>query len=404
MGAPVKIKLNGMNNRVAEYALPDGKASRAVNCIFDDSGNIIFPNPGRVRKYAGDCKWIFEGDTITLFVEDGSLKKLNSDYTATTLKTGIGSDRVYYTPIADTVYWSNTLARGKIKNSINTEWGVARPPRQPDAVAVSSGGMFAGEYRIAITWLGTDGEEGGTGGGKRVTVSEGGGIHLNNFPAPPDYCTGVCIYVSSVNGKDMYLYGEYPANISELTLAKRICTIPLSTQFAFSPLPRESVIAHYGRIYYIYNDKLYRTEIHRYGLQKAGRFWRFDSDVQTVVSCPNVLYVGTLHKIYSIRNIDGEGAAVIEELKAYGSVKGSECYSPDGDALFMSDRGFIVAKPEGLIEASFADNALPFFDTGTMAVREYDGSRYAFFVGRGATVNNAANADYIAAEALRGSV
>lgn len=405
MGVPVKIALNGMNNRAAEHALPADKARLAVNCIFDDSGNVIFPNPGAVSVYEGDCHSLWQGAGMTLFVEDGSLKKLNDDYTATVLRSGLGSHQAFYALVGSTVYWASHLLSGKIINGVNYEWGTPRPPRQPDCTAVSYGGMFAGEYRVAITWLGSQGEEGGTGASTRVTVAEGGGIVVNNFPTPPSYVTGVLIYVSSVNGKQMWQYGEYAPGIDNITLTKRIGVIPLSTQFAFTPRPKQTILAHYGRIYYTYNNKLYFTELQRYGLQKAGNFWRFDSDVKTVVSCPGVLYIGTLNKLYSIRNIDGENAPVLDELQNCASVTGSECYDPNGvAAYFMSHRGWIEATPAGLRELSFDQVAIPFFGTGTMSVSEIDGLRYLTFIGQDAAANPLTNADHQASEIARGAL
>lgn len=405
MGVPAKVKLNGMNNRAAPNALPENKARLAVNCIFDDEGNIIFPNPGKVSVYAGDCKWLYEGEDVTLFVEGGSLKRLNNDFTATVLQSDIGGSRCFYTEVAGAVYWANELSSGKVVDGVNYAWGAPRPPRQPDCTGVSYGGMFAGDYRVAITWIDAQGEEGGTSNGKRVTVAEGGGIHVANFPTPPTDVTGVAVYVSSVNGKDMYLHGEYAANIDSITLTKRICTIPLSTQFAWTPKPKDTVLAHYGRIYYISGNKLYFTELQRYGLQKAGNFWRFDSDIQVIVSCPNVLYIGTLHKLYSIRGIDGDMPPVAEELQDCGAVKGSECYDQDGvSAYFMSGRGFIKAAPEGLQELSFNDVAIPYFKTGTMAVSEINGLRYVTFVGQDGIQNKKANKEYNIMELARNSL
>lgn len=407
MGSMVKIKLNGLNNKARSESLPADKARNAVGCIFDNDGEIIFPNPGKVSQYAGDCKWLHVGSNITLFVEGGNLKRLNDDNTATVLQSAIGSSRVFYTTVADTTYWANALSSGKIRNGVNSEWGTARPPRQPDATAVNFGGMFAGEYRIAITWLGSDGAEGGTGAGRRVSLVDGEGIHLSNFPVPPAYVTGVCIYVSSVNGKDMYLYGEFAANISDITLTKRICTIPLSTQFAFTPAPTGKIIAHMGHIFYKRDDKVYWTNIHNYGLQRKNQYWRFDSEVQVILSTPPMLYVGTKKRVYQISNIDSpdNSPAQVNLLQSCSSVPGSETSDTDGiHSYFMSDRGFIKAGAEGLQELSFDDCAIPHFGTGTMSYVEIQGLRYLIFTGQNGIANPLSNSDYSAAEALRGSL
>lgn len=389
MSATVKIALNGMNNKERDAAIPKGKAKLAVNCQFDSDGNILFPRPGKTVKYTGDCKWLHEGKDVTLFVEGGDLKRLNSDNTATIVKAGVGGNYISYTIVGTDTYWSNGFASGIVDSTgINREWGTEAPARQPDCTPVTFGGMFGGEYRVAITYLGSTGEEGPTGNSVRLTVPEGGGIHVDNFPTPTSTITGVAVYVSSVNGEDLYLYGEYAANVSDITLTKRICTIPLLTQFAWVPQPQDVILAHYGRIYYAVGSLLYFTEIMRYGIQMGSAYWAFDSNVQTIISCPNVLYVGTQNKVYSIRNIDGDGAAVIAVEKECGTVKSSEAYHQDGVTAFcMSGRGILAFKSEGVTELSYKDMAFPFYESGTTTIQYQDGIETLVFIGQGETLN-----------------
>lgn len=395
----------GLNNKAAASALPIDKCRNAVNVLFADNGEIRYPRPGMTRRYSGVCHSVYMNPTITLFVEAGSLKQLNANNTATTLKTGVGSGKLSYTAVGETIYFANGLASGKIKDGVAMEWGVQRPPRNPDCMAVSYGGLFAGDYRVVITWLGSDGDESGCGNGTRVTVAEGGGIHLTNFPAPPAYVTGVAVYVSSVNGKDLLFYTEYPATANDLTVSKRLCTLPLATQFGFKPLPEGLILAHYGRIYFSVGKHLFWTESHRYGLQRANSYWVFDSDIKTVVSCPTVLYVGTLNRIYKITNIDSEEPAIVVALQACGTVKGSETPDPDGVSTYvMSARGFLKMTPEGIEELSYKDVAIPHFSQGASNVTEINGVKYLTFVGQGGTQNPLADKTYSENELSRSSL
>jgi hypothetical protein len=407
-----KLKFSGMNNRASPEAIPKNKdrsyvdrLRNAANVIFDNDDNIIFPRPGKTLRYSGDCHSIYQGSDITLFAESGGLKKLNTDNTATTLASGLGGSRVFYTPVGDTIYWANDITSGKVRNGVASEWGTVRPPRQADCAAISFGNMFPGDYRVAITWIAD--EESGTGMGRRVAIPDGGGIRIDNFPAPPSYVTGVAVYVSSVNGGDMYLYGEYPANVSEVTVVKHIGTIPLETQFKYPPMPQSGIIAHLGRIYYIRGNKVYWTEAHRYGLQKANSYWTFDSEVKVVVSTLPVLYVGTETRSYGITNIDSpDGSpANIEPYQITAAVKGSETYDKDGkSAYFMTDNGFVRATKEGLVELTYDNVAMPNFEEGTMAVTEINGLKYLVGAFQNGTQNPLANSEYNISEAARGSL
>ena len=106
----------GMNNRANDTGLPMpdkvnpfGKFRNAVNVDFSDDGKVEFPRMGSTRVYAGtDChSWIeYSHDYgLGLFVEGTSLKLLNADFTATTLKT-VGSGPMSYATINDFIYLS----------------------------------------------------------------------------------------------------------------------------------------------------------------------------------------------------------------------------------------------------------------------------------------------------------
>lgn len=407
----IPLQFSGMNNKARPEALPKDKLRNAVNVIFDDDGNIQFPRPGKTIRYAGNCHSVYENKFNTLFVENGVLKRLNNDNTTTSLLATWGNSRTFYTIVGDTIYCSNDGdASGKVRNGIASEWGTARPPRQPDCFPIATGDMYAGDYRIAITWIAD--EESGTGMGKRVTVADGGGIRVTNFPSPPSYVKGYAVYVSSVNGKDMYLYGEYGVDIQEVHIGRLTAdgvlpTVPLMTQFCFVPVPTGVIAAHYGRIYYPRGDKLYFTEPHRYGLQKPNNYLSFDTEVQTLNSCPNVLYVGTKNKFGKITNIDADDGTppIFEPLQDCGTTRGSETYDQDGVSSYvMSDRGFLKLTPEGVQELTYQQVAMPTFEIGSMTVIEYDGSKYLIGAFQDGVQNPLTNKQVNITELARGSL
>jgi len=407
----MKITLNGMNNRAKPEALPTPtpefpyhRARNAVNVLFDDVGNTRMPRPGRTLRYAGDCHSLYATNDVTLFVEGENLKRLNDDDTTEILLSGVGDHPISYCTVGDTVYFACNAATGKFKDGAAIEWGTHVPPRQPDVIASKFGGLHAGTYRVAITWIGD--EESGTRNSAKVTIAEGEGVYLYNFPTPPAYVSAIGVYVSSVNSKELYLYGEFRPGLDELTINRRICSIPLDTQFMFPPSPISGpMVAHYGRIYYAIDAVLFWTEAFRYGLQKAGNNWLFDSPIQTIVSCPNTLYVGTEKTLSKITLIDNDQPPDIEVLQNCKTVKGSECHNPDGEfAYIMSDRGFLQLSPDKVVEISYTQCAIPFFKRGAMTVTEYNGLNYLVFTGQDGTQNPLADAAYNAAELARNSL
>ena len=408
---PVHLTFSGMDNRSNENALPEiklgegknapvvKKLRNAVNVNFDNSNQVIFPRWGDQLLIAGETHSVKKFQFITLFVNSGTLYRLNPDNSATALKSGIGDEYLTYTEVGESVYFSNSSINGRIVNGEYRKWSPDAPPRQPDVSASPSGNMSGGEYRVAITWVSD--QESATGLSTRVTVPEGGGISLSNFPLPPSDVNYVNIYVSSVNGEDLYLYDRYPSYIATLTLTAKICTIPLETQFLMTVMPSKVIQAHYGRILCAYGDKILKTSVRRYGLHEPLDYMVFDSDVQVIVSLPNVVYVGTEHYLY---RIDAVGEVWTKTaLQDCGAVFRSVCYSPDGHrAYFMSNRGIIEATSEKIKEITYNDVAMPFFKSGCTAYIEKDGLQYLVFIGREPTQNTLVNADYAASEAARG--
>jgi hypothetical protein len=382
----IKLKLGGMNNKARPESLPEGIARDAVNVQFDNAGRILMPRQGITLKFTGNCHSVYKGKNITLFVDAGMLKRLNDDGNGFAIGY-VGNGGCYYCAVGDVVYFSNGERTGKVVNGGIREWGTPRPPFQPDCNPIAHGNMLGGDYRVSITWIAD--EESGTGMGKRVAVPEGGGIRLTNFPAPPPFVKKVAVYISAVNGKDMYLVGELDPSVTDVGIDNDIYTVPLQTQFGYPPAPQGKVVAHYGRIYYPRKNRLYWTALRRYGLQFANSYWAFDSDIQVVITCSNMLYIGTLNKIYRVSNIDAEGlSATVEALQECGAVKDSECYHPDGiRAFFMSHRGMVQATPEGLSEMTYDQVAIPFYESGATTLTQEDGLDYLVFVGKGGKPN-----------------
>lgn len=376
---------SGLHNRVSSESLPEGALASAVNVQFDNANRLIMPRSGYSEIISGDCHSLFQADTGTFYVDAGLLKERSLGTLAT-----IGNTRCYFTEVHDTVYFANGLSQGKIRNRQVLPWGVPRPARQPDCDTTMFGGLPAGDYRVAMTWIGIDGEESGTGMGKRITVPEGGGIRAHNFADAPSSVTHFALYVSSVNGKDMYLVGEYSAGTEEVVIDNTIRTVPLETQFGYPPMPTGKITAHRGHIYYPRGNKLFWTASRRYGLQTANSFWAFDSDITVVVSEGMALYVGTKHRIYRVTNIDGDIPPILDTMKDYGAVADTECGDPIDGVYFYTERGFVKATQEGVAELHYGRVALPHYERGTMTVLEQNGMKYLVGVFRDQSPNTLA--------------
>ena len=391
--------LKGMNNRQRAEALPDGYVRNAVNVDFDNQGNLRLRN-GNTQLYSGSGCHSFD---LRYFVESGDLKRLESDNTATTVKSTVGDSAMLFTQVGGIIYYGNETTTGRIVNGVSRNNGAQTPIKNPDCLAVVSGGMFAGDYQVTMTWIDDLGEESGALAGKRLTVAEGGGIFVDNFPTPPGNIDKLALYVTSVNGEEFYLYGEYPATTGQVNITKSINSIPLRTQFCYVPeFKNQALQAHYGRIYWADGNLLRFTLPQRYGLTKANHFLPLDSQVAVIASIPNALYVATLNKTYRITNLDGEGFPVRTEIKPYGAVPGSLAYdSNTTNAFWHSDKGFVTATDEGVGELTYAMIAASLFTWGASLVVERDGVKMLVGRFKGGTASNQLDSEYRSNEIAR---
>jgi hypothetical protein len=383
-----------MDNRHDQDNMPDGYLRNAVNTVFDDQGNA--------KRVVGATK-VYSGTNIHsywqgYFVEESNLKRLESDNTATTLKA-IGSNTVGYTKVGDRVFCGNGDSGYVIYGDTVKTLGIAWPEQQPILIARDTGGMFAGDYQVAITYM-RDGEESGCGQASRVTVSDGGGIYFVMPTVPADIDT-IAVYVSSVNGDELYLYDEVDASTTEVFIDNNISSIRLETQFMYPPVLSSIVTAHYGRLYWADGDLIRYTEPQKYGLTKSGNYARFGGDISIIASVPGALYV-CADRTYRISNIDGDGFAQRVEVLPYGAVKGTLHYDERSKTAFWkSHKGIVAASAEGISELVADNIAMPEYEKGTLNIVEMNGVRQLIAVSQGGDVSSLMDAQFKAAEIVR---
>ena len=408
----------GINNRLSDTALPmpsreDARLPlrNAVNVDIDNAGNIVMPGWGTVKRYtATDTHSWYEfqdGLGYGLFVDDGNLKRLNLDYTATVLKA-VQNIPMSYAVLNDKVFFSNGIDCGIYDNLGIAEWGITNPPRQPDPTSTTTGGMYAGDYRVAITWMtgsGTHFQESGTFNSTRVTVTDGGGIRLTNFPTPPDYVDQIAVYVSAVNSQDLYLYDEYPASTSEVFIRYNVGTVKLQTQFATKPEPGLCLTVHNGGLFWFKDNLIGYTEPHAPYLYRAGNFFDMEDEVLAIVSIKTgPLYAQTTKGLYAINSIyNPEVPAQPTKIRVYGGCKlYNVAYHPDNnEACIWTDAGFTRITGEGIQDLNANEFASPHFSVGAIAYVESNGISKVVFVGKDGTKNALQYPEYSAMETIR---
>src|SRR3546814_8797496 len=70
------------------------------------------------------------------------------------------------------IYWSNGQVRGFVLADKSIyPWGIDTPPIQPLLQTTATGGLDAGRYQVAITWMGDTNGDGGQKTGERQAAT-----------------------------------------------------------------------------------------------------------------------------------------------------------------------------------------------------------------------------------------
>jgi len=148
--------------------------------------------------------------------------------------------------------------------------------------------------------------------------------------------------------------------------------IELTTQFG-SPPPAFSVIStQYGRLYGAINNRVHYSEALQPGLFMPNNYLPFNKKVRLIVAVKSALYVVT-DKTYRIGNMDGEGFPAITEVLPLGGC-GAVAYDPAQTmAVWMSDKGYIVATEENVQLLAYDRIAVEKYTKGAITIFEEDG-------------------------------
>ena len=396
----------GVNNLLDHERLPRDALAHSVNFDLDDSGKLR-RRRGATKVYAGAItKGTFFGDgTTALFVEQGTLKRLNPDWSATVLREGVGDTPMAVCAAPDGVlYYSNGAVTGRLVGGEAAPWGVRPPPRQPRLEAHLGGRLAPGLYQVAVVFVRRDGEESGTGLAAAASVSADGRLLVTDLPQPEEPDTLIRLYVSAPGGTVLYRLMTLPAGVPEVTLSTldHLGTVTLSTQFATPPPPATLIEYHNGRLYLARGPVVWFTDPLRYGhIRPAENFFAFGAEVTLLGGVSDGLYVAA-DQTYFIAGLDTP-ALVNRAVRPYGAVRGTLVRWPNSSQIaWWSPKGLMVAGAAGQVSDGIADRvAVSPFERGTALYREHRGLKQVLVCLQRGRASSAPSADWSADEIAR---
>lgn len=340
----------GVRNDIPLERYSPSDLSVGVNIDIDETGAIT-RRLGTKTVISGAAHSLWSDDThAVFFVKDGKLLSLAPDLTTTTeVRDNVLGSKLSYAALDMTVYWSDTLEAGVIRDGVAHQWGVT-PPDVP-MVATTTGTLDAGTYGITTTFLRADGYESGAPACTWVDLADPGGLTVAIPSSTNPDVVGVCVYMTAVNGTVPYLIQTTIQ--STLTIsATPDFGVPIRTQFMGAAPAGQAVALFNGRAYVAQGNYLIYSEPYEYELFDLRKnFITFPSRITMVAPVKGGIYVGTMEKIVFLEGGSPDDFELYP-LMPYGVMEGTSVVipgelmvtkdSPDNAQMWMSFKGFCV--------------------------------------------------------------
>ena len=423
----------GLDNLSAEEQLPIGKVGRGgtVQGSLRVAENVDLDEQGKVSSREGfslvealaelHSLWADPMFPYMLAVYDGDLVAFDTNEERTEATALSAPDQpMSYAFHAGWVYYTNGFDCGRFNGEERQEWAVFPPLGMPTISAFGAGGLFAGTYQVAITYIDADGRESGSCEIQQVELTEGQGIAMTAIPQPSDASVAyIRVYASKANHPLLYSVRDLPVGATTFIIGVHEPGKQLDTAF-LEPLPPGHMVRfHNGRQYVFRNKELYWSEALMPGQSNlASSYLTFNERgalCEGVGEGPEAaLFVAAGKRTYLFSGPDPKKWAR-RIAHPHGAVEGS-AVQVDATLLGLERSGkvpfwlgndgqFVIGTPAG-VQPLHKDRyaAETGVERASTVLRETRGMRHILSVLKGGTVSGLAATDTAEAEVWRDGV
>lgn len=344
----------GIDNRANWKDVPLNRVRDAVNVDPLKSGSFALRGGFNEVVSGTDIRGALACGKYILVADGTDLRVFNTDTNTTETLAQIAGAGVFAGDVLnEELFFCTQNQTFRFKNNVLRPWGVPTPSYQP-VPSVVSGGLVPGTYQCAITYVDAYGDEGGTIRPLTIAVTSGKGLQFTL--STPAGISKVRLYISAVNGSELYLQyegtGSYTANVV------RDDTARLDTMFTRDPIAGDFVAKHNACLCIAQGSTLWLTLPMRPHLRSAAsRFFQYPSQIDGVISVETGIYV-LADKTYFVTGVETAqpSQAVVFD---FGGVHGSQTTTPDGDAVWLTQYGIAVGDGQGSVNLISKERFFP---------------------------------------------
>lgn len=306
-------EFKGINNIDGAEDIKDDELRAAKNVDINAKFGLK-RRSGFTKKYSGtNCHSLFSNQTSTVFVEDGVLKLLNLDFTASQIRTGMARfGRVVYEDINGDIYFTDGNVTGIYSNGALLPIGIPTPPQRP--VLVSSTGILpAGQYGVLFTCVDDAGVESGASYAEYIDIPADGAIVVTGVPATFADASSMNIYMTTDNGEVFYKHSQVPFGTASTTLTTQAGGYTCRTRFKDQMPAGHMLGVHQNRLYVAVDNVIYYSEAYNYGLTNLTKnFIMLPARVTLLATEPQGIFVSAKDdKTYYISGADPDKFSMV---------------------------------------------------------------------------------------------
>lgn len=295
----------GIDNRSDETSIREKSARAAYNIKINDAGGFYVRDGFVLRMAIGGAHslWAPKSGAYALYAQQSTLYKLMADGQGSgavpvALLAGLsGANKVSFCDFAGTVFFTNGLDLGRVDAGSARLIGVPTPQDAP-VISSGAGGLLAGNYACAYSFVDQFGEESGLSLSTPVSLSGTGGITFS-LPVPPAGASQIRLYTTPVNGDVFYQMAQIPAGLLSFTIGDNTPGKQASTHL-LKRMPGGSIVRGFnGRLLVARERVLHFSEPFQYGLTSPRHgFIAFATDIIMVEPVKSGVFVGTTNQVF----------------------------------------------------------------------------------------------------------
>lgn len=391
--------------------------------------NVDLHSGGKPRRRRGRRKVLGGSNVHSLFAHPDfpfalvrstdQLLAFDGTFEPIVIADGLGGQPASYAELNGDLLWTvENVATGRLSPGLeNRPLGVPTPPGVPQAAAAANGGLFAGAYKVALSYQLASGEEGGACAPRSVVVGDNGAIVVT-LPDPEDArVEAIRVWISEPGDGVLYHAIDVVAGMPEVLIGEGPRGKDAEARHLF-PLPPGHLLRVLNGIPWMATgNQVYHCEAMRPGLHHPGHhrfpFQKRIDMMQPVGQAESAgMYIasgqrtfwlaGATPKQTNQRIARSTGAVPGTGLTVPGEVFGQAA----GDvAYWMASDGVpCLGLPGGQVVPLNKQVARERFERGASLLREIAGVVQVVTAGRGGTRSSFGAADTVEVKQYRNGI